>query len=205
MSCPCWFRHPEAVEALNTSLESARGITLAVRLGIHTGLVVIGEMGGGGRQEQLALGEVPNVASRIQGLAEPNTSAISEATYRLVAGYFICALCGEYTLRGVSQPLHIYRVLGASGIHSRLDVAQTRGLTLVGRGQDLVSCWNVGSKSKLDTDTSYYSLVSAGIGKSRLVQTLKEHIAHSPIRWECRSSYFEHTALFPITDLFNSC
>src|SRR5215471_11428953 len=63
----------EAVEALNTSLEPAKGITLAVRLGIHTGLVVVGEMGGGGRQEQLALGETPNVAARIQGLAAPNT------------------------------------------------------------------------------------------------------------------------------------
>ena len=60
----------EAVEALNTSLELAKGITLAVRLGIHTGLVVVGAMGGAGRQEQLALGEVPNIASRIQGLAD---------------------------------------------------------------------------------------------------------------------------------------
>jgi class 3 adenylate cyclase len=59
-----------AVEALNTRLELAKGITLAVRLGIHTGLVVVGAMGGAGRQEQLALGEVPNIASRIQGLAD---------------------------------------------------------------------------------------------------------------------------------------
>src|SRR5215813_10977662 len=59
----------EAVEVLNTSLEPAKGITLAARLGIHTGLVVVGDMGGAGRQEQLALGEVPNVCSRIQGLA----------------------------------------------------------------------------------------------------------------------------------------
>jgi len=80
----------EAVEALNTSLEPATGVTVAVRLGIHTGLVVVGEMGGAGRQEQLALGPVPNVCSRIQGLAAPNTIAMSEATYRLVQGYFAC-------------------------------------------------------------------------------------------------------------------
>src|SRR3989442_6097603 len=84
----------EAVEALNTSLEPAKGIKLAVRLGIHTGLVVIGDMGGAGRQEQLALGEVPNVASRIQGLAEPNTIVISAATYRLIQGYFDCEALG---------------------------------------------------------------------------------------------------------------
>src|SRR5215813_7004728 len=70
----------DAVQALNTRLESAKGIHLAVRLGLHTGLVVVGAMDGSGRQEQLALGETPNVATRIQALAAPNTIAISEAT-----------------------------------------------------------------------------------------------------------------------------
>src|SRR5215510_11283913 len=79
-----------AMEDLHKELKRDKGITLAVRLGIHTGLVVVGEMGGAGRQEQLALGEVPNIASRIEGLAEANTVAISDATYRLVQGYFDC-------------------------------------------------------------------------------------------------------------------
>src|SRR5215470_6946417 len=95
-------------------------------------------MGGAGRQEQLALGEVPNVAARIQGLAAPNTLVTSEATYRLVQGYFTCELLGEQALRGVSQPLRVYRVLEASGVTSRLDIAQTRGLTpLVGRESEV--------------------------------------------------------------------
>src|SRR5215471_7101236 len=71
----------DAMEDLNMRLQRDKGMTLAIRLGIHTGLVVVGAMGGGGRQEQLALGETPNVAARIQGLAQPNTIAISEATY----------------------------------------------------------------------------------------------------------------------------
>jgi len=74
----------EAMGALNTRLKQDKGIRLAVRLGIHTGLVVVGEMGGSGRQEQLALGETPNVAARLQGLAAPDTVAISEATSRLI-------------------------------------------------------------------------------------------------------------------------
>jgi class 3 adenylate cyclase len=73
-----------AIGALNTRLEQDKGVKLAVRLGIHTGLVVVGEMGGEGRQEQLALGETPNIASRIQGLAEPDTVVISADTYRLI-------------------------------------------------------------------------------------------------------------------------
>src|SRR5215471_14629642 len=129
----------EAVEALNSSLALAKGLTLAVRLGIHTGLVVVGDMGGAGRQEQLALGEVPNIASRIEGLAEANTVAISEATYRLVEGYFECQALGGQTLRGVAEPIHVYRVLQESGARGRLDVAVTRGLTpLVTNGVSLL-------------------------------------------------------------------
>ena len=128
----------EAVEVLNTSLKPAKGITLAVRLGIHTGLVVVGAMGSQGRQEQLALGEVPNVCSRIQGSAEPNTIAVSESTYRLVQGYFECQDLGAQTLRGVAEPLHVYRILQESGARGRLDVAVTRGLTpLVGRESEV--------------------------------------------------------------------
>src|SRR5215470_4276351 len=99
----------EAVEALNTSLAPAKGITLALRLGLHTGLVVVGAMGGGGRQEQLALGETPNVAARIQGLAAPDAIVISETTYRLIQGYFECQDLGAQTLRGVAEPIHVYR------------------------------------------------------------------------------------------------
>jgi TOMM system kinase/cyclase fusion protein len=195
----------EAVGALNTSLEQDKGIGLAVRLGIHTGLVVVGEMGGVGRQEQLALGEVPNVCSRIQGLAAPNTIAMSAATYRLVQGYFACQDLGAQTLRGVSEPVHVYHVLQESGARGRLDVAVTRGLTpLVGREQEvglLVERWE-----QVKAGHGHVILLTgdAGIGKSRLIQMLKEHVANQPHTcWECRSlSYFENTALFPITDLF---
>src|SRR5215468_8839429 len=95
------------MENLHIRLQQAKGIHLAVRLGINTGLVVVGEMGSQGRQEQLALGEVPNVCSRIQGLAAPNTIAMSEATYRLVQGYFESQDLGAQALRGVAEPLHV--------------------------------------------------------------------------------------------------
>src|SRR6266704_757093 len=195
----------EAVEALNTSLKPAKGITLAVRLGIHTGLVVVGEMGGAGRQEQLALGEVPNIASRIEGLATPNTIAVSEATYRLIEGYFTCESLGEHALRGVPQPLKVYRVLEASGVHSRLDIASARGLTpLVGRESEVTLLLERWEQVKAGHGQVILLTGDAGIGKSRLVQMLKDHVANEPhTRWECRSTeYAQNTALFPLTDLF---
>ena len=92
-----------AVGQLNTRLAQERGVQLAIRLGIHTGLVVVGEMGGGTRQEQLALGETPNVAARLQGLAAPNTPVISAATFQLLGGFFACQPLGTPLLKGLAQ------------------------------------------------------------------------------------------------------
>src|SRR5215831_18703969 len=100
----------DALGDLNTRLQQAKGIQLAIRVGIHTGLVVVGQMGGQGRQEQLALGEVPNIAARIQGLAASNSLIISTDTYRLTQGYFESQDLGAQTLRGVTEPVHVYRV-----------------------------------------------------------------------------------------------
>ncbi len=195
----------EAIGALHNRLERDKGIHLAVRLGIHTGLVVVGAMGSQGRQEQLALGEVPNVASRLQGLAEPNTLVISAATYRLVQGYFACQEFGAQALRGVSQPIAVYRVLQVSGAQSRLDIASTRGLTpLVGRESEVTLLLERWAQVKAGHGQVVLLTGDAGIGKSRLVQMLKDHVADEPhIRWECRSSeYYQNTALFPLTDMF---
>src|SRR5262249_36563958 len=86
----------EALGQLNTRLEQERGIRLAVRLGIHTGLVVVGEVGGGTRQEQLALGETPNLAARLQGIAAPNTLVISTATLQLLGSFFAYQALGTH-------------------------------------------------------------------------------------------------------------
>ena len=190
---------------LNTHLQREKGIQLGVRIGVHTGLVVVGEMGGAGRQEQLALGEVPNIASRIEGLAAPNTIAISEASYRLVQGYFDCEALGAQALRGVTESIHVYHVLRESGATSRLDVAQPRGLTpLVGRESEVTLLLERWAQAKSGQGQVILLTGDAGIGKSRLVQTLKDQVANEPhIRWECRSAeYAQNTALFPLVELF---
>jgi TOMM system kinase/cyclase fusion protein len=194
-----------AMGDLNTRLQQEKGIQLALRVGIHTGLVVVGEMGGEGRYESLALGTVPNVCSRIEGLTAPNTIALSEATYRLVQGYFECQDLGAQALRGVTESIHVYQVLGESGATSRLDVAQPRGLTpLVGRESEVTLLLERWDQAKAGHGQVVLLSGEAGIGKSRLVQVLKDYVANeSHVRWECRSAeYSQNTALFPLVELF---
>src|SRR5206468_7860708 len=105
------------------------GVQLAVRLGVHTGLVVVGDVGGGTRQEQLALGETPNLAARLQGIAAPNTLVISAATLQLLGGFFACQPLGTPLLKGFAQPLAVSRVLYEHMARSRLEAASSTGLT----------------------------------------------------------------------------
>jgi class 3 adenylate cyclase len=128
----------EALEALNARLAQDYSVRLAVRIGIHTGLVVVGEMGAGSRQEQLAMGDTPNVAARIQGLAAPNTVVISPATFRLVRGFFLYQDLGTHALKGLTAPVQVYRILRESAAQSRLDVMDLTGFTpLVGRDSEV--------------------------------------------------------------------
>jgi class 3 adenylate cyclase/predicted ATPase len=191
----------EAMGRLNQHLEQERGVRLAVRVGIHTGLVVVGEMGGGGRQEQLALGETPNVAARLQGLAAPDTVVISAATQRLIQGLFTCQDLGLHTLRGVVTPMQVFHVLRESEAQSRLDVAVSRGLTpLVGREQEvrlLLERW-----AQVKDGHGQVVLLSgeAGIGKSRLVELVKERVAgelHTRFEWR-GSPYYQQSPLYPV-------
>jgi class 3 adenylate cyclase/predicted ATPase len=195
---------PEAMGTLHTPLMRGKSIRLAVRIGIHTGLVVVGEMGSGGRYEHLALGDTPNLAARLQGLAEPNTVVISDVTSRLVQGYFTCQDRGTHALKGLDMPVHIFQVLGESAAQSRLDVAATRGLTpLVGREEEVGLLLRRWAQSQDGLGQVVLLSGEAGIGKSRLVQVVKDCIADTPhTRLECRCSpYYQNTALYPIIDL----
>jgi TOMM system kinase/cyclase fusion protein len=178
--------------------------SLQVRIGIHTGLVVIGEIGSSEKREILALGETPNIAARLQGLAQPDTVVISSATYRLVEGLFEYRTLGPQTLRGVSTPVEVYQVLNESGIQSRFEVAVSTGLTpLVGREQEaglLLERWE---QAKEGAGQVVLLSGEPGIGKSRLLQVLKERMANEiSMQLECHCSpYHENSALYPLIDL----
>jgi hypothetical protein len=195
----------EAMLSLNARLEQENGIRLAICLGIHTGLAVVGEIGTGARQVHMALGEVPNIASHIEGMAKPGTVAISTATYQLVQGYFVCEDLGQHALKGVGQPQHIYQVVRPSGAHGRLDVATMRGLTpLVGRQQEVGLLLDRWRQVKDGMGQVVGLSGEAGIGKSRLVQVLKDQVVQGPhVLWECHSSpYYQQTSLFPLIEFF---
>ena len=174
----------EAVGQLNTRLAQERGVRLAVRLGIHTGLVVVGDVGGGTRQEQLALGETPNLAARLQGLATPNTLVISAATFQLLGGFFACQPLGTPLLKGQAQPLAVYRVLYESMARSRLEAAGSAGLTpMVGREQEIGLLRERWAQVKDGSGQVMLLSGEASIGKSRLVQLLEEQVAAEPQAW----------------------
>ena len=163
----------EAMGQLNARLEREHGVQLAVRLGIHTGQVVVGEIGGGAKHEQLALGETPNIAARLQGLAAPNTLVISAATFHLLSGFFACQSLGTHHLKGVAQPLEVNRVLYESMARSRLEAAGRTSLTpLVGREPEVGLLRERWAQVKDGLGQVVLLSGEAGIGKSRLVQGL---------------------------------
>lgn len=191
-----------AVRAGLEIVEAMRGSDLAVRVGVHTGLVVVGEMGAGRRrQERDVIGETPNVAARLQGLAGHNLVVVSGATRRLVEGFFVTEPLGEVSLKGLSRPMPAFRVLAETKARSRLEVAAERGLTpLMGRAREmaaLVERWNQAAEGSV-----ILLCGEPGIGKSRLVRELEERAAVDlGLRLELRGSpHHANTVLHPVVD-----
>jgi predicted ATPase/class 3 adenylate cyclase len=191
----------EAMGVLNTRLERDAGMRLAVRIGIHTGPVVVGEMGGGDRKEQLALGETPNIAARLQSLAAPNSVMIGERTRRLVGGTFDVEELGLHELKGVSVPMHVYGIRSESAVESRFEAASARGLTpLIGREEELGLLRQRWHQAQAGEGQVFLLAGEAGIGKSRLIQTFYERMAAEPhirLRYQC-SPYYSNSAFYPI-------
>ncbi|MGE0825315.1 MAG: adenylate/guanylate cyclase domain-containing protein [Candidatus Binatia bacterium] len=196
-----------ALSKLNAHLQGLVGtqhvLPLQVRIGLHTGLVVIGEIGSSARRELLALGETPNIAARLQGLAEPDTVVMSAVTQRLVQGLFACQALGQQTLKGISTPLAVYRVLGESGVQSRFEVSVQKGLPpLVGREEELRVLQRRWAQAKEGSGQVVLLSGEPGIGKSRLVQALKEQVlteGATRIEFRC-SPYHQNSAFYPLID-----
>jgi predicted ATPase len=161
-------------------------------------------MGEGKRHEQIALGETPNLAARLQGIAKPDTVIISETTYRLTEGFFTCQDLGFQSLKGGAAPLHVYQVLEESGLQSRFEIMARKGLPpLVGREREVALLLERWGQVKEGLGQVVLLSGEAGIGKSFLVQALKERVAKEVhVQLECRCSpYHRNSAFYPVVHL----
>ena len=193
------------IEKLHSRLQKEMDISLAVRIGVHTGLVVVGEMEAGDSRGTLDIvGETPIVAARLQTLAQPNTVLISSTTQHLIRGEFNCHALGSHTLKGISQPMDVYEVLNERAAHERteLDIA-ARSTPFVGRETELDQLLEHWGHARKGSGQAVLLSGEAGIGKTRLVQVVTERIAgDSHARLTCRCSpYFEFSAFHPVIDL----
>lgn len=184
----------DGLRAPNEGLAAQHGVQLQARVGIHTGLVVVGDVGAGsGRDKEAIVGETPNIAARIQSEAQPDTVVISAATRRLIEGLFAFEDAGHRALKGVSTPVRLWRVTGPAESFDRFDARVHRGLTpLVGRAAELEMLRQRWQQAR-DSEMRCVLLVGeAGIGKSRLIRAFRDCLREEPhqsITWYCSSSY----------------
>jgi class 3 adenylate cyclase/predicted ATPase len=191
----------EAMGTLNSRLQAEYGVALAVRLGIHTGPVVVGAMGGGGRHEHLALGETPNLAARLQALAAPNTVVISAVTAQLVQRAFVLDALGTQALKGITAPMGVWRVVGPlETLQEAATPVPEDAKPLVGRGEEVGLMVRRWEQSKAGQGQVVLISGEAGIGKSALVETLRAHVRGEGLtRVSARCSpYHTNSALYPV-------
>jgi class 3 adenylate cyclase len=209
-----YFGYPQAHEddaerAVRAGLELIGAVSalksnapLQTRVGIATGLVVVGDLiGSGEAQERGIVGETPNLAARLQGIAEPNTVVIAEATRKLLGNLFELRDLGPKDLKGITGPARAWAALRASSVESRFEALHGSGLTeLVGREEELELLLRRWAKAKAGEGQVVLLSGEAGIGKSRLTAALLERLAtepHTRLRYFCSPQHTD-SAFYPI-------
>ena len=187
---------------LNVTLGESHDLRLRVRIGLHTGMVVAGQMGAGeSASPHEIVGEMPHIAARLEAIAEPDSVVISDATQALIEGYFETESLGEQSLKGMSRPIGAYRVLRPTGAVSRLEVAGGRPLTpVVGREAELALLEQTWARAIEGSGQVVQISGEAGIGKSRLVRALVDRLGEQIGReevWQC-SARHRTTPLHPV-------
>ena len=209
-----YFGYPQAHEddaerAVRAGLELIAAVaglktraSLQTRVGIATGLVVVGDLVGSGEaQERGIVGETPNLAARLQGVAEPNMVVIAEGTRKLLGNLFELEDLGAKDLKGIAGPARAWAALRARSVESRFEALHATGLTeLVGREEELELLLRRWSKAKTGEGQVVLLSGEAGIGKSRLTAALLERLAgepHTRLRYFCSPQHTD-SAFYPI-------
>ena len=196
---------PAAIDRLNSQLNSSYNVQLALRIGIHTGPVVVGEIGSGDRLENLALGETPNIAARLENLASPNAMVISATTAQLVRQSFTLKELGPHPLKGVAKPMPLFAVVSRREPDQEdIPAALRTGSfeVLVGRDEEIGLLRRRWEQSKDGLGQVVWLSGEAGIGKSGLVEGLKRHVQHehqTRLTLRC-SPYHTNSVLHPLID-----
>jgi class 3 adenylate cyclase/predicted ATPase len=194
----------DALGDLNLGLQREGRVRLSLRIGIHTGTVVLGETGGEESREVLAMGETMNLAARLQGIAAADSVVVSGDSERLVRGLFVTEDLGPQRVKGLSRPIAAYRVAGATGVRGRLGGLGEAGLTpFVGREAELRRLLEAWEETRRGSGRVVVVSGEPGIGKSRLVRALWERSGDAPPVWleaQC-SPWTENTAFYPVIEL----
>jgi class 3 adenylate cyclase/predicted ATPase len=178
--------------------------TLQTRVGIATGHVVVGDLiGEGPAQEHAVVGETPNLAARLQAVAEPDAVVIAAGTRRLIGDLFECRDLGAVAVKGIAAPVPAWRVLRASGVASRFEALRGSALTpLIGRDEEIDLLLRRWARAKAGDGQIVLVCGEAGLGKSRLAAALAERLHAEPylrLRYFC-SPYHQDSALYPFID-----
>jgi class 3 adenylate cyclase/predicted ATPase len=195
----------EAVRAALAAVEAIRELPISeplqVRIGLATGLAVVGDLiGSGAAQEQAVVGETPNLAARLQALAEPGAIVIAESTRRLVGSLFEYQSLGEVEVKGLPAPLPAYRVVAESRVGSRFEALRSGETPLVGRAEEIELLQRRWAQAKAGAGCVVLISAEPGIGKSRLTEAFRQSLAGEPLtrlRYFC-SPHHRNSALFPI-------
>jgi class 3 adenylate cyclase/tetratricopeptide (TPR) repeat protein len=207
-----YFGYPQAHEddaerAVRAGLEMIEAVVglktrapLQTRIGIATGLVVVGDLiGSGSAQEQAVVGETPNFAARLQALAEPNSVVIAESTRKLLGNLFELQDLGAKDLKGVAEPVRAWAALRASSVESRFEALRTATTPLIGRDEEIELLMRRWAQAKAGEGCVVLISGEPGIGKSRIAEALHERIStepHTRIRFFC-SPHHQDSALYP--------
>ena len=190
----------EAMWKVRKRWETGEGIYVKIRIGMHTGIVIV--------DEHLALGETVNIAARLEGLAPHNGLVISQQTYHLIKGWFEVRSIGKKMLKGITEPMEIFEVLKETGAKTRLDIARGKGLSpLVGREHELQQLHERWKQAKSGQGMSALLIGEAGIGKSRLIDQLEKEILSDSkgLVFEARcSTYHLYSAFHPLLELIQN-
>ncbi|MGH7325118.1 MAG: adenylate/guanylate cyclase domain-containing protein [Candidatus Rokuibacteriota bacterium] len=193
----------KALEGHQEELQRKRGITFTVRQGLNTGLVVVGSIGSDLRMDYTAVGDTTNIAARLQQAADPGRILVSDATHRLVEGYFYTRPLGDLTLKGRAEPVRAWEVIAARQARGRLEVEAERGLTpYVGRERELRLLFECFEKVKAGHGQVVFIVGEPGIGKSRLLYEFRRRLGDLATWNEGRCMSFGRSiALHPTVDM----